>query len=229
MKRKALLLIFTAALALSAPAIADDVFLVGFAGFDYENPNPNPGTYLAVGDGYKAVGFVSSFGPLLEPYIDESTNEYTFFMFNLTVTNHFFGGGVLEVSLSNGGRGRYYEDSRTSGTAGVYGVNPPNATSPSTFIDGSVAIGGSIDNMVLTYDFNSDQGDFVGQMNLDEGTQLVYVPSGQRSGWHLGGLVGRPNAIIPAGYDNQIQGECRLPGSTPTTTKTWGGIKALYR
>ena len=228
MKRKALLLIFTAALAFSVPAKAADVFLLGFSGFDYESPNPNGSVYLAVGEGYKAVGFVTSFGPLLDTYVDTGANEYTFYMFNLTVTGSSFVGGVLEVTFSPG-RGRYYEDPRSSGTPAVYGSGPPNATSPSTFIDGSVAIGGSIVNMVLAYDFGANQGDFVGQMNLDEGSDLTYVPSGQRNGWHLGGLVGRPNTIIPAGYDNQIQGECRLPDATPTTTKTWGSLKALYR
>ena len=225
MKRKALLLIFTAAMALATPVFAQDVFLIGFTGFDYEDADNNA-TYLDVGEGYKAVGFVTSVGPLLDPYYDPSTYEYTFHMYDLTVGSRFFGGGVLEVYFNNGGRGRYYED---AGTAASYGINPPNATAPSTFTDGGLLLGGSIDNFVLTYDFNFDQGNFVGQMNLDEGSALVYVPAGQRNGWHLGGLAGRPNATVPDGYDNQIEGECRIPDATPTTTKTWGSIQALYR
>ena len=229
MKRKALLLIFTAAIALAAPALASDVFLVGFTGFDYEDANNDAVNYLAVGDGYKALGFVTSFGTYLEPYVDPSTFEYTFYNYGLTVQTRSFIGGVLEVTFNNGGRGRYYSDPLSGGTAATYGVNPPNATAPSTFIDGTVELGGSIDDFALVYDFNANQGNFVGQMNLDEGSELIYIPSGQRNGWHLGGLAGRPNNSIPTGYGNQLEGECRIPGETAAKNTSWGVIKSLYR
>jgi len=87
----------------------------------------------------------------------------------------------------------------------------------------------SIDNFALVYDFNTNQGNFVGQMNLDEGSELIYIPSGQRNGWHLGGLAGRPNNSIPNGYGNQLEGECRIPGETAAKNTSWGVIKSLYR
>ncbi|MBI5710512.1 MAG: hypothetical protein HZC42_09445 [Candidatus Eisenbacteria bacterium] len=230
MKRKVLLLLFALSVAVTAPVFAQtDVFLLGFTGFDYEDPNLDTGNYLQVGDGYKALGFVTSFGPYLQPYVDTGVNEYTFYFYDLTVATRFFAGGVLEVTFDNNGRGRYFEDSRTSGSPGTYGTNPPNATAPSTFTDGTLALGGQIDNFALVYDFNLDQGNFQGNMTLDEGVDLIYIPSGQRAGWTLGGLAGRPNATVPQGYDNQISGECRIPGPTPTTHATWGALKALYR
>ena len=79
------------------------------------------------------------------------------------------------------------------------------------------------------------QGDFGGYMDLDEGTDLIYIPVSQLNGWILGGLSGShplsgpPNPSIPAGYDHQVTGQCRRPTATPTTHKTWGAIKALYR
>jgi hypothetical protein len=234
MKRKALLLLFTAVVAFAVPARAQQYdLLVAFTGFDYQDPNtvpgpnPDPG-YLAVGEGYKLVGFVTQFGPLLTPWVDTSTYEYTHHLFNLTVVNHVFFGGFLEADFANGGRSRYYRDPFAGGTPGTYGTFPPNATSPSTFIDGSMRIGGSVDGFVLTYDFNANQGNFNGTMNLDEGPDLIYIPSGQRTGWTIGGLAGRPNSVIPAGYDNQVAGECKIL-STPVTHKTWGAVKALYR
>jgi hypothetical protein len=226
MKRKSLLLLLSAFLALAAPAAADDVFLLGFTGFDYQDPNSNPGTYLAVGEGYKAVGFITSVGPLLDPYFDFGANEYTFYLFNLTVSSHVSAFGFVEAHFQNDGRGRYYSDPDFDA---VYGTNPPNATSPSSFIDGTMELGGDLDNFVVVYDFNANQGNFGGNMTLDEGPQLIYIPPAQRAGWILGGLAGRPNATVPAGYDNQISGECRIPDITPSTHKSWGSVKALYR
>src|SRR5438876_5241444 len=56
MKRKALLLLFTAIVALAMPAHAQQYeLLFAFTGFDYQDPNPVPGPnpdpgYLAVGE-----------------------------------------------------------------------------------------------------------------------------------------------------------------------------------
>lgn len=243
MKRRVLLLLFAALLALAAPVRAD-VFLLGFTGFDYEDPDNDlvepdvdGTTYLNVGEGYKAVGLVTSFGPLLSAYVDPSEYEYTFHMFNLTVSSHtwdpFF--LFLEVEFQNNGRGRYFEDGKagcvacTPGTAASFGINPPNATAPSTFTDGTLALGGDIDNFSMFYDFASGGGGFSGLMTQDEGAFLTYVPPAQRGGWTLGAQAGRPNLTVPQGYDNQISGSCYIPDPTTVTHKTWGAIKALYR
>jgi hypothetical protein len=88
---------------------------------------------------------------------------------------------------------------------------------------------GDVDNFVLVYNFSTSQGSFAGNMTLDGGPDLTYVPIPQRAGWVLGGLLGPPNATIPTGYDHQVDGECRIPGKTPAAHTTWGAIKALYR
>jgi len=243
MKRRVLLLLLTALLALAAPVRAD-VFLLGFTGFDYETfeadavePDVDGTYYLTVGEAYNAVGQVTSFGPLLSGYVDASEYEYTFYMTNLYSSSHnwdpFF--QFLDVQFQNNGRGRYYQDGKagcvacTPGTAATYGVNPPNASAPSTFTDGLLALGGDIDNFSLFYDYAGNQGGFSGQMTQDEGAFLAYVPVAQRSGWTLGALAGRPNLTVPTGYDNQVSGSCYIPDPTPTAHKTWGAIKALYR
>lgn len=232
MKRKALILLCTAVFAFAAQAHAQDHVLFAFTGFDYQDPNSNTNPdpefgYLDVGEGYKTVGFVTSVGSELDPYTDFTVNEYTFHAFNLTVASRVYFGGFIQVDFNNGGRARYFEDPISGGTHGVYGINPPNATSPSRFIDGTLQLGGSVSSFVLTYDFNLGQGNTNGSMNLDEGVQLIYVPI--HNGWTLAGLAGRPNGTVPDGYDNQISGECRIPDATPTTHRTWGAVKALYR
>jgi hypothetical protein len=230
MKRKALLLLFTATLALAVPAYAQTVLLFGFTGYDYQDPNPDAVNYLAVGEGYKVVGFATSFGALLSPYVDTSTYEYTYHAFNLTVSTRSFAAGFLGVNFLNGGRARYYRDPLLGGTPGTYGTNPPNATAPSTFIDGTMRIGGHVDNFQLFYNFNTNTGNFQGNMTLDEGPDLIYVPSSQYAGWVLGGVAGPgAGAPVPTGYDHQVSGECQIPDITPTTHATWGAVKALYR
>jgi hypothetical protein len=229
MKRAALLL-FLALSVIAVPAFAQsDVFLLGFTGFDYESPNLYPGTYLAIGEGYNTLGFVTAFGTYLAPYVNSTTNEYTYHYYDLTVRDYYFDGSYLEVVFVDPGRGRFFEDSKATGTAALYGITPPNATAPSRFIDGTVILGGRIDYLVLSYDFGANQGGFSGNISFDEGALLGQIPLAQRNGWTLAGLAGRPNPSVPVGYDHQISGECRIPGSVPATHRTWGALKALYR
>ena len=231
MKRAALLL-FLALSVIAVPAFAQsDIFLLGFSGFDYESPNSVPGTYLAPGEGYNTLGFVTSFGAYLAPHVNSTLNEYTYQYYNLTVDADYWDGTNLMVMFINPGRGRFFEDSRATGTAAVYGLYPPNTTAPSRFIDGTLILGGRIDELVLWYDYNPDapQGGFVGNLTLDEGTLLAQIPLAQRAGWTLAGLAGRPNPSVPWGYDHQISGECRIPGPVPVAHRTWGALKALYR
>jgi hypothetical protein len=229
MKPARLLLLFAFLLAFARPAAADEL-LFSFTGFDYQDPNFS-GTYLDLGEGYRVVGFMTSAGPLLNPNVDFSSYEYTFYLRNLSVNGRFFTFPNLTVTFANNGRASYYQDDFPGGggTAGTYGTNPPNATAPSTFIDGSERITGDVDNFVLVYNFSTNQGSFAGNMTIDGGADLTYVPVAQRAGWTLGGLLGPPNATIPAGYDHQVDGECRIPDATPVVSKTWGAIKALYR
>jgi len=227
MKRAALLLLLASLVAFASSAAADQL-LFSFTGFDYENPNIS-GTYLDLGEGYNVVGFMTSAGPLLNPYVDTSTYEYTFYLRNLSVIARFFTSPNLTVEFANNGRGSYYADALSGGTAATYGTNPPNATAPSTFIDGSERITGEVDNFVLVYNFSTNQGSFGGNMTIDGGADVIYVPAAQRAGWTLGGLLGQPNPTIPAGYNHQADGECDIPDPTAAHSATWGAIKSLYR
>jgi hypothetical protein len=230
MKRAALLLLLLAFSAIAVPAVADtDVFLLGFTGYDYEFANPDPAQYLAVGEGYNALGFVTQFGPYIESFVNPALFEYTYNFYDLTVQSRFYDGTSLEVDFANPGRGRFFEDGRAGGTAADYGIDPPNLTAPSTFIDGTLILGGHIENLVLVYDYRNNQGACIGNIHFDEGSLLGQIPETQRDGWTINGLAGRPNPSVPQGYTHQISGECHIPGSTPASHRTWGALKALYR
>ena len=233
MKRKALLLLATVAALASAPAARADQLLFGFTGFDYVGPNhagPVSGAFINQFDNYYVVGFVTAFGPAISGSVNNTTNEYTFRIFNCVANTVFFDGTDLEVAFLPNARIRAFEDSRSGGTPGTYGVLPPNATSPSTFIDGTMILGADLDNMVLAYDYSAGQGNlFTDHATLDEGTLLPLIPASQRAGWLLSGLAGQPNATVPPGYVDQLSGEMQIPGIVPTAHRSWGSIKALYR
>src|SRR5215470_6275677 len=223
--KKASLLVFLAALLCATTAYAQETTLLSFTGYDYEDPGDG-GTYLAVGDGYKSVGFITSVGSILASYIDFSSNENTYYLFGLTVTSRFFDpvNNYLSVDFGNGGRVRYFEDAKSRpGYAADYGTTPPpNPTSPSTFIDpnpNNPALGGVVNGFHLDYFTDDHSGGWSGAMTLDEGYDLIYVNPGQRSGWLLGGVF--QTGVVPSGYDNQVEGNCRVP-ATPTNQKTWG-------
>jgi len=239
MKRTALLLL-GALLVIPMTASAADEFLLGFTGFDYETgpggtADPTPSVQLQVGDYYEAVGFITSFGPLLDPWTDPSLEEYTIFLTGLPVTSRSFFAGYLDCAFADNGRVRYYSDLIPSlgGTPADYGTNPRNLVAPSTFTDGDgtgmMRLGGDVDHFHLVYNFNNNSGSWMADVTLDEGDYLPYIPVQQRAGWILGAEAGPPNPTIPTGYDNQIQGECRIPDSTPTEIQSWGAVKALYR
>lgn len=232
MKRLPLTIFFAALVLFAAPAqSADREFLCGFTGFDYvvaANPGGGPGAptpFLSLNDEYCAVGFITSMSPLLAG-VTNPADEHTFHLAEAMASSVYWDGSVLEVIFAPHARFRIYEDTNHNA---VYGVNPVNATSPATFIDGTLLLGADITNLVLVYDYTVNQGNFDCQAELDEGSQLATIPVEQRAGWVMSGTAGRPNATIPDGYVNQLSGEVQIPGATPAAHRSWGSVKKLYR
>jgi len=237
MTRPTPILLCAALLAVAAPALSagnPNAVLFSFTGFDFESPNPSA-AYLEVGEGYRIVGLITGAGPLLTPWMDLSSYEYTVYIRDLTVSARTFESPNLVVQFANNGRCSYYADNfpADGGTAATYGTHPPNATAPSTFIDGTTdplaeeRVTGDLDGFVLVYDVATSNGTFGGVMTLDGGPDLVYVPPGVRANWYLQGL-GQANPAFPAGYDHRAEGDCMMI-ETPTAHRTWGALKALYR
>jgi hypothetical protein len=230
MKRKAWLPLFAAMTILAVPAHAQREFLCGFTGFDYVAPQgpgggptiPTP--FLSNGDGYRSVGFVTSFSPLITGLLPGA--EHTYYLSDATVATSSFLNNTLEVFFAPHARFSVYEDPANNG---VYGINPPNGTAPSSFTDGVLLIGADINQLSLVYDYDANQGNFDGTATLDAGSDLFLIPVSRRSGWVMSGQAGVPNATVPAGYVNQINGQVEIPSVTPTAHKSWGSLKALYR
>lgn len=246
MKRKATawLVTLTCLAALTVNARAADLFLLGYSGFDYEDPNtvggPPATGYLALGEGYRMVGFITSVNPYYLS-LDFTNNENTVVVGDpgeLLVNFRNYIAPFIQVTCTDG-HVRYYVDPAAGGVShALYGTNPPNATAPSSFQDGptllpdlvnGLILGGQMTGFSLTYATDTNDGSWSATVNLNEGSQLTYIPPAQRAGWTMTGQLGRPNATVPQGYVNQTSGECRIPDTTPTTVKSWGNIKKLYR
>jgi len=218
MKRKAWLLLFTAMTFLAVPAYAQREFLCGFTGFDYVIP-PTPGAvpFIAAGQDYRAVGFVTQFSTIFTGVVTPG-DEHTFYLQDASAATATFVNNTLEVSFAPHARFRIYEDPVHDA---VYGVNPPNVSAPAFFTNGTLILGADVNNLVLVYDYDANQGNFDGTATLDEGSDLYLIPPSRRAGWVMSGHAGRPNATVPEGYVNQLDGEIQIPSVTPTSHKTW--------
>jgi hypothetical protein len=107
-----------------------------------------------------------------------------------------------------------------------YGVNPPNATSPSTFTDGiSTYLDGYFTDFTLTFNHATSSGSFVGTLNFTGGD--VFPLLADPEGWTFGSDIA---GFSPNGYDLEINGDVYLfvePVSVEASS--WGAIKGLYR
>lgn len=236
MKRMVWLLLF-AFLVVPATAFAQvDELLVSFEGFDYEYPDANPLQFGGTGDWYNVVSYVQSGHPVLS--LDFSTNEYTLQFFNLWSTGFADFGGFRFVNYTVG-RVRIFEDPLAGGTHGDFngsafpdgntaGAPPPNDTSPSTFNDGTLILGGSVTGFTVTLDLAAGTGSFGGDVHFDEGTKLGLVPVDVTRAYTFAGLTSEPSTVYQ-GYDHQVSGEIRIERQVPVQTTSWGKMKALYR
>lgn len=227
---------------LVAPVEAGYLHLANIAGFHFESPDPHPGEWLAVGDGFEVIGFVTAFGPRLAPYHQPATHEYTFRFSDLVVTDASFDAltQTLIVEFADNGHVRFFEDARATGTPAQYGVDPPSTAAPASFVDGVLLLDGDLDRFSLFYDFQFDQGESSGSVDFREGVWVSSGVLGPADGWTAWGLVGRGLAA-PTGYDGPLCGEIRLLSGAsatgvlggcspvPVARSTWGSIKRTYR
>lgn len=224
--RATLLIIALVALVAIAPGMATaQTLLFDYVGFDYEDPDLDGTTFGELGSGYVGVGFVPNvFAPLVA---DETNNEYTYVITGLTSVNVSLVAGYLVVDYSPGTIS-IYEDSNVAGTPGLYGVNPPNATSPSSFQDGTLILQGSLTNFQFVFNTTNNSGSYESDFTATGGSQLGNIPVDQRMGWTFSGATGNASNT-PVGYFHQLDGQTFLSKPTPTLVSTWGALKAVYR
>ena len=199
--------------------------LLDYVGFDYESPNPDPSQFGELTSGYVSVGEVPVlYAPLV---FNHAANQYTYVISGLVSIARQNVGSYIIVDYSPGNLS-VYEDDRTAGTAFDYGVNPPNATAPSTFNDGTLYLSGPVTSFRFIFNTSNNSGSFEGEFEATGGSQLANIPAGDRRGWTFAGATS--NALnIPQGYAHQIDGQVILEQAVPARDASWGRLKANYR
>lgn len=208
--------------------------------------NYNPATYISTaGSALSAVGVVDDFAGVLaglEPI--PAGTEYTYVLGNLVSAG---------TTITPGGFANTYRTVYntlgppavnlfiwTSPANSSFGTNPPNATVPSTFGDGTLVLAGKFSSLTVTFaKRNSDS--YVLGGNADSGAPSVVngiwvagsalplvSPSGAPCPFRLtGGWLARPGNF-PAGYTAWFDGKVDIDCPTPVAPSTWGRIKGQY-
>jgi len=172
-----------------------------------------------VGDEYSIVGVLND---IEAPLIWDTDNySYTFYVQDLVSLGETVFGDLHLVSYS-GGLFTIYVDWLPSNAD--YGVNPPNATSPSTFTDGiSTYLDGVFTAFNMTLNTATSSGSFNGTLNFTGGDVFPLLQG--TDGWTFGANVA---GISPEGYDLFINGDVFLTIVGVEET-SFGSIKSLYR
>ena len=207
-------------------ARAQAYLLIDYVGFDYEDPNPDPGDFGENGSGYVGLGEVPGLFAPLTP--DFANNEYTYYIHGLMQTNRQTFGAFIVIDYTPG-RLDVFEDSKTLGTPHDFGTNPPSALAPGTFTDGTLFISGALTNFRFVFNTVNQTGSYEADFEADAGSQLGNIPATDRKGWTFAGATGN-STQIPEGYYHQIDGQVFLNNTPVRAQRTsWGGVKGLYR
>jgi len=155
--------------------------------------------------------------------IDFGTEEATFYMYDLVSTGEVpLEGGSVMINYTGG----YLEIYRDAAMNADWGIAPPNLTSPSTFMDGTLFFKGSFNSMTLYLNPGGD-GVYEGTLDGIGGTMIDDVCTGCVYTW--GGNFTPPSgAQIPDGYDIQIDGVFEIEEAVSTEDYSWGSVKALF-
>lgn len=225
MKKTASIVLFTLIAVLSSGPARAETLLFDYVGFDYESPDLNTAQFGEVGSGYVGLGFVPVlYAPLVAT---PSSNEYTYVISGSLSTSRQVVGDYIIVQYSAGTLA-VYEDSKSTGTPANYGVNPPNATAPSTFNDGTLLLLGAIDQFQLVFNLVTNTGSYEATYTVVGGSQLANVPPEQRKGWTFAGTTGN-STQTPIGYDHQVDGQVFVDNPLPARIASWGALKVHYR
>jgi len=188
------------------------------------------------GGEFKLVGIVSMFGPPLD-FLNaaDPTKEYTFYVHNLislgTVAYPGPPGKFFYQTHYSGGTIELYED--TTPEPASFDANPPNATVPANFIDGTLLLSGSFTGFIVESNnftaFNT--GSLEGDILWSGGSLIGSLGGGGGEpcpGLFLGGTTWYP-PVIPTGYIYRHDGKIDLQCPTASRPSTWGRVKTLYR
>lgn len=155
--------------------------------------------------------------------VDLANEELTFYMYDLGSAGEVdIGGGVVMINYVGG----FLEIYRDAAMNADWGIAPPNPTSPSTFMDGTLYFQGSFNSLTVFLNPGGD-GAYEGSLDGIGGEMIDSVCTECVFTWG-GNFVGATGAQIPDGYDLQVDGVFQIEQAVPTVGTTWGSVKALF-
>jgi len=201
-------------------AQAQGVQIADYIGYAWETGGFPPSNS---GDVLHFVGVTTASDPLLG--VDLAQEEATCHVYGLVSqgqltdnpapgwTTVIYTGGTLEM----------YRDAQMNAD---YGINPPNGTAPSTFVDGTLLLRGNFTSFYVRID-PSGAGTFGGNADGVAG-ELITTCTGCIYTWG-GSFTQASGAQIPTGYDMQMDGVLEIDPAVPTQSESaWGALKASY-
>lgn len=215
--------LLTVAVALLANTSFATNAIIDYQGYAWETggfPPSNPGDVLNIVAVVDAID--SRFG------INLSAEEVTLYVTDLASTGQVdLGGGVLNIAYSGGTISLYRDPSQNHD----YGTNPPNATAPPTFVDGSLLLGGTLSNFVLFFDSSTGSGAYEANASFTSGSGLTTLNQLQANGYTFGGVLNSATSggNVPAGYDLQVDGTLEVEVIVGVQQKSWSAVKDLYK
>jgi hypothetical protein len=112
----------------------------------------------------------------------------------------------------------------------AFGTNPPNATAPPTFVDGTLFLGGTFSDFFLFFDPSNGNGAYEGHALFTSGTGLATLDQMNANGYTFGGVLdsNASGGNVPQGYDLQVDGVIEVEVIVGVEQKSWGAVKELY-
>jgi hypothetical protein len=196
-----------------------DLPFFDFSGYSYvSGPPAQVGTIVTVAAKFNGIQPNPSW-PL-----DLVNNEYTVMIQDLAVAAVNSYGPFQEITYAGGTITIHVDAAKNA----AWAANPPNGQTPATFLDGDLALVGSMTDMILFYDTSTGTGTVSGLVNWAGGARRDALQN--PVGWTFFGMVSSEAGLgIPAGYDlawdPQLYGPER---SNPVVPKSWGGVKHAF-
>jgi hypothetical protein len=206
-----------AVLALALGSASAQVAILDYLGFAWEDgglPPSNPGDELQV------VCITTQADPIFG--VNLGSEELTLYAYGLTSNGSVpdgFGNTIISYS---GGTLELWRDASQDADWGVF---PPNASSPSSFMNGSLLLQATFNDFVLLLT-PSGAGAYEGHLDGVAGA-LISACSDCLYTW--GGAFGDGSgAQIPDGYDLQIDGVLEVDEAISQHQDSFGALKALF-
>ena len=200
-------------------ASSDAASLIDFVGFSWESsgfPTSNAGDQLELVARVDGLTNPLSWNP--------AVNEYTMSVAGLTSLGAEAPDPQNIVVSYVGGQFGIYEDNLLSGSTAAPGINPPNATAPTSYQDGASFLLGDTQEFTIFYNTQFQSGAFEASVLFTGGDHHGELGA-QTIGYTFGGVF---IFGTPEGYDLQWDGQILLE-PVPVEPTTWGDIKSQFR